>query len=44
MLKLCYVYVQLFTKAQILCKLSVSRVTSKFLVVSVFVNFVFLIL
>jgi len=38
MLKQCYVYVELFTKAQILCKVNVSHVTSKLLVVSVFVN------
>ena len=38
MLRLCYVYVELFTKTQIPCKVNVSHVTSKFLVVAVFVN------
>jgi hypothetical protein len=44
MLRLYYVYVEHFTKAQILCKVIVSHVTSKFLVVAVFVNVDFQIL
>jgi hypothetical protein len=44
MLKLCYVYVELFTKAQILCEVNVTCVTAKFLVVAEFVDVDFQIL